>query len=116
MKDDTFSTWINMAQQRAIVRLMDGREATLMAVRKATRACKIMLGGRHYFVWIEDIALVKDPQTQRWLNIEPWRQVNLENRADLQVTTISMARESRSWLDVVPNPQALHPSFVPTTR
>lgn len=106
-----FSTWLDLARDRAIVRLMDGREAELMAVRRNARSCKIRCGGRHYNCWIDDIALVRRVGDETWMYLDAWPIVNLENKPGTKVTPLEVARRSPSWLHVVPNPAALHPSF-----
>lgn len=108
--DDNFSEWVALAARRATIRLMDGREATLVSVRKGPRNCKIRLGNRHYLIWIDDIALVAtEPET--WTLLEAWPAVDLSERPGTVVTSLATAASSRNWLTVVPNPAALHPSF-----
>ena len=105
-----FGVWLAHARRRAIVRLMDGSEATLMAVKKGPRSCKIQVGSRHYNCWIDDIALVLSPEG-RWLYLDAWKPVDLDKRPGTSVTSLASARASKNWLAVVPNRQALHPSF-----
>lgn len=113
--DDTFGQWVDLAKQRATVRLMDGREVTLIAVRKPSRNCKVQLGKRHYYCWIDDIALVQWPGSQLWSVLDAWPVVDLSQRPGVQITPARVARESRHWLSVTPNPKALHPSFQPAS-
>jgi len=107
-----FGQYVSHAKRRATIRLMDGREAQLVNVKKAPRTCKVLLGGRHYNCWVEDIALIQSPEG-RWLHLEPWPAVDLSLRPGTTVPSSSSARESRNWLQVVPNPAVLHPSFQP---
>lgn len=108
---DTFGEWVQLAKVRAQVRLMDGREATLIAVRKGPRNCKVQLANRYYYCWIDDIALVKHPDSDHWVLLDAWPAVDLDKRPGTQVTPLSVAAASRNWLTVVPNPRVLHPSF-----
>jgi len=110
---DNFGQWVDLAKTRANIRLMDGREATLLAVRKPSRNCKIRLGNRHYLVWIDDIALVQWPGTDKWCVLDAWPVVDLDTRPGVQIAPGNVADTSSNWLKVVPNPQALHPSFQP---
>lgn len=112
-EDDSFKKWMRAARERWRVRLMDGREAELLAVRKVSRSCKIKLGDRHYFVWVDDIGLVQDPNTRQWILLDAWKIQPIP--AGQTVTPLAKARESRSWLNVKPDPTTLHPSFQPAT-
>ena len=56
--EDTWQQWVALAKARANVKLMDGRVATLKAVQRGPLSCKVMLSGRNYKCWVEDIALV----------------------------------------------------------
>lgn len=110
---DPFSRWVDYAADRRTIMLMDGREATLMAVRKAPRSCKIMLGNRHYNCWIEDIACVK--LEQGWVVPELWAAVDLDKRPGTEVRSLRDT-QSRRWLEVKPDYSRLHPSFQPRDR
>lgn len=107
-----FGVWVAHARRRATVRLMDGREATLVSIRKAPRTGKVMLGGRHYNIWVEDIALVKSPEG-RWLHLDFWTVDDLSLRPGVNVATRASSSASKNWLQVKPNPAVLHPSFQP---
>ena len=113
---DNFNEWVRLARLRADIRLMDGRVATLVSVRKPSRNCKIRLANRHYLIWIDDIALVKDPESDIWMKLDAWPVVDLDTRPGVTVTSMATAASSRNWLTVVPNPSALHPSFQPPSR
>lgn len=110
---DTFGQWVTLAKHRAEIRLMDGREATLLAVRKPSRNCKIMLANRHYLIWIDDVALVRWPGSDFWVTLDAWPVVDLDTKPGVTVTPKKVAENSRNWLKVTPNPRALHPSFQP---
>ena len=114
--DNNFSYWVHLARMRAEITLMDGRLATLVAVRKPSRNCKIKLLNRHYMIWIDDIALVKEPETDQWIRLDAWPAVDLDTRPGVKVTSLADAAASRHWLKVVPNPSVLHPSFQPPSR
>lgn len=111
---DVFSMWVQFAEERRPVQLMDGRVATLFAVRKGPRSCKVKLYGKFYQCWIEDIALVKLPTSSgpelSWCYVEAWPAVDLDSRPGTQVRSLRAA-PSKHWLQVVPNPSVLHPSF-----
>ena len=112
---DTFGQWVDLAKRRGDIILMDGRPATLVAVRKGPRNCKILLGNRHYLCWIDDIALVRWPGSSEWVLLDAWPAVNLDKRPGIHVTPRATAEASRNWLTVTPNPAVLHPSFQPPT-
>lgn len=109
-----FGKWVEHARRRATVRLMDGREATLVSVRKAPRSGKVILGGRHYNIWIDDIALVMS-EGGRWLHLEAWKVTDLSLRPGVNVATKASSSASKNWLTVHPNPAVLHPSFQPAS-
>ena len=110
--DKEFSAWLRSAKNRDLITLMDGREAKLMAVRRHTRSCKIVLEGRHTHVWVEDIALVKVTSEERpegvWTLLPPWKVVPLPEHIEVRS---SRAETSKSWTKVVHNPKAIHPAF-----
>jgi hypothetical protein len=111
---DVFSQWVQFAELRRQVMLMDGRIAELRHVRKAPRSCKVKLYNRHYNCWIEDIALVMLPTgpslALSWCYVEAWPAVDLSTRPGIQPRRLRAA-PSKHWLEVKPNPGALHPSF-----
>lgn len=107
---DPFSRWVQYAADRRTIMLMDGTEATLTAVRKAPRSCKVIKQNRHYNCWIEDIACVK--LEQGWVIPELWGAVDLDARPGTEVRSMK-APPSKRWLHVVPDYSRLHPSFQP---
>lgn len=109
--EDNFGQWVDLAKHRADIRLMDGRQATLIAVRKPSRNCKIQLANRHYLIWIDDIALVRWPGQTEWTLLDAWPVVDLNDRPGVKISPASIVETSRNWLKVVPNPRVLHPSF-----
>ena len=113
--NDTFREWVHYAEQRYEARLMDGRICTLMAVRRAPRSCKVKLYNRHYECWVEDIAMLRNPTTSSgepgpWFLLDAWHVVDLSKRPGTQVRSLR-AVPSKRWLEVIPRPEVLHPSF-----
>ena len=116
--DEQFSQWVEYAKERYEIKLMDGREAVLSAVRQNGMSCKILLDGRYYNCWVDDIALLRKPRRLRrnevnpsgWFVLLPWQAPDLDNAPGTAPRLMSQ-RPSKHWLEVKRNPRALHPSF-----
>lgn len=114
-RDHLFDAWVQAAKNRATVKLMDGRTAVLVAVRQNSMSCKIkLMDGKHYNIWVDDIALVKprfsSEQASSWVLLPVWKApVHSPGTHHRSLR----ARPSRNWLQVTPNPRALHPAFLP---
>ena len=116
--DEQFSQWVEYAKDRYEIKLMDGREAVLSAVRQNGMSCKILLEGRYYNCWVDDIALLRKPKRLRrkelnpsgWFVLLPWQAPDLDNAPGTAPRLMSQ-RPSKHWLEVKRKPQALHPSF-----
>lgn len=108
MRSKEWLAWQKAARNRYPIKLMDGREAELVGVRKATRSVKVRMGFRHYICWVEDVALVKIDGT--WTLLPPWQVAPLPPENAPQPRS-SQAHPSQNWLTVKPDPRALHPSF-----
>lgn len=108
--------WVAAAQNRCRVVLVDGSEAVLKGVQRRAHACKIVLGNRHERVRPEDIALIdvsplaswrpasSSPSEACWIRAQPWPKEDLPEWAEPSQPT--------SFLTVVPDPAAIHPSML----
>jgi hypothetical protein len=126
MSADTWGEWTKHASKRHMVKLIDGRVCELIAVHRVPRSCRVRLYGRHYYCWVEDIAFVSErvsveaslrpAATHPWVELEPWRIVDLDSVSRGVHIRSSRAAPSKSWLQVVRNPEAIastrthHPS------
>ena len=109
---DPFSQWCEYAADRRTIMLMNGNEATLLAVHKGPRSCRIQYKNRHYNCWVEDIACVK--LENGWVVPPLWKAVDLDTRPGTTVRS-HRAPKSKRWLNVEPDYTKLHPSFHPKT-
>ena len=128
--DEQFNAWVQAAEERWDLKLMDGSLATLKGVRKNTMSLKIMWSKRHYNIWVDDVALVR-PSRSAWLlereaaglpmpsssDVPSWRLL-LPWQApsgETPGTEHRLLRDepSKHWLTVQPRPELLHPSFQP---
>ena len=126
-QDEQFDQWVEYAKDRYEVKLMDGQEAVLVAVRQNGMSCKVLLDGRFYNCWVDDIALLRMPRRLRrqaqlasspedsfvepsWFVLLPWQAPDLD-QAPGSDPRLLRARPSKHWLEVHPNPRALHPAF-----
>lgn len=115
MKRDTWKRWLHHAQQRHVVRLIDGRVARLHAVHRYTRSCRVELYGRHYSCWIEQIAFVttlditdprlRDMRSEHWVPLEPWS-LHVPDNPRSSIRS-HRAAPSKSWLDITPHPDVI---------
>lgn len=102
-----FNAWVRAAAERWEIVLMDGQRGYLMAVRRNSRSAKIVLHGRHYQCWIEDIALVREPSIDGsgpWQLLDHWPAVDLDAKPGTEVRSRN-APSSKSWITVKPHPK-----------
>ena len=119
-RDEQFDQWVEYAKDRYEIKLMDGREAILSAVRQNGMSCKVLLDGRYYNCWVDDIALLRKPKRIRrleaepstWFRLLPWQAPDLDASPGSKPRLMSQ-RPSKHWLEVKPNYNRLHPSFQP---
>ena len=118
-QDEQFDQWVEYAKARYEVRLMNGEDAILQAVRQNAMSVKILYRGRFVNCWVDDIALLRAPKHMRrrdpeltWFRLLPWQAPVLEQSPGTSIRSLNAPR-SKHWLTVTPAPERLHPSFFP---
>ena len=105
--------WMKCAKQRAPIILMDGRRGHLLHVKRYERSCKVLVDGRRYKCWVDDIALIYDERStspESYALAEPWPVLPIPPGESVRLLSDP---PSRQWLEVRPDWSKIHPSFFP---
>ena len=110
MSSDSVNFWMESADRRAPIVLVDRSQAHLFGIQYNTGAVKIVMNGRHYNLWAEHVALIWDEQPLAfspepcWVLAQPWAVKDQTPLAE----RVTRVQPSKSWLKPLRVP--LHPS------